>query len=243
MPPTGQPGGVREEKGTIRIRELLLSGNRLSASTKQNDSRSFKGDATMKALLNRFMKDESGITALETAIILIAFVVVAAIFAFTVLSTGTFLTQKSQEAAYSGLQEVRGSMELKGSVLAQDLTATGHVTHIKFDLANVAGGQPIDLNDVDGSQVVKMTYRDSKQTVDLGAAGAPLWTVSFVGHSDGDLILDGQELAEIDVDVSGLTTKLGPNTTFDVEVQPPSGAVLQIERTTPAKIDAVTDLH
>ena len=42
--------------------------------------------------LNKIMKDERGITALETAIILIAFVVVAAVFAFTVLTTGTFLT-------------------------------------------------------------------------------------------------------------------------------------------------------
>ncbi len=40
----------------------------------------------MNAKLYRTMKDESGITALETAIILIAFVVVAAIFAFTVLT-------------------------------------------------------------------------------------------------------------------------------------------------------------
>jgi len=53
----------------------------------------------MKDKFNQFMKNESGITALETAIILIAFVVVAAIFAFTVLSTGTFLTERSKEAA------------------------------------------------------------------------------------------------------------------------------------------------
>jgi flagellin FlaB len=196
----------------------------------------------MKKLFSRFMKDESGITALETAIILIAFVVVAAIFAFTVLSTGTFLTQKSQEAAYSGLQEVRGSMELKGSVLAEGAAVT-KVDTIVFDVANVAGGQPVDLNDADGKQVVKMSYRDSAQTVDLGASGAPLWTVAFVGANDGDKILNGQELAQITVDVSGLTTKLGPNQTFDLEIKPPSGAVLQIERTTPAKIDAVTDLH
>ena len=71
----------------------------------------------MNAKLNRIVKNESGITALETAIILIAFVVVAAIFAFTVLSTGTFLTEKSKEASYAGLQEVRGSLALRGSVV------------------------------------------------------------------------------------------------------------------------------
>jgi flagellin FlaB len=37
-----------------------------------------------------------GITGLETAIILIAFVVVATVFAFTVLSTGVFSAERSE---------------------------------------------------------------------------------------------------------------------------------------------------
>ena len=74
----------------------------------------------MNTKLNHLNKNESGITALETAIILIAFVVVAAIFAFTVLSTGTFLTEKSKEASYAGLQEVRGSLALRGSMVLQN---------------------------------------------------------------------------------------------------------------------------
>jgi archaeal flagellin FlaB len=195
----------------------------------------------MNAKLSRFIKDESGITALETAIILIAFVVVAAIFAFTVLSTGTFLTQKSQEAAYSGLQEVRGSMELKGSVVADVGTVTNTVGSLVFTVSNVAGGQPVDLTDTAGNQVVKMSYRDSSQSLDLNAGA--LWTVAFIGKNNGDSILDSQELAQITVDVSSLSPALGTNQTFDIEIKPPSGAVLTIERTTPARIDDVTDLH
>ena len=38
--------------------------------------------------LSDFRADERGITGLETAIVLIAFVVVASVFAFAVLSTG-----------------------------------------------------------------------------------------------------------------------------------------------------------
>ena len=52
--------------------------------------------------LKMLLRDESGITALETAIILIAFVVVASVFAFTILSAGTFSTERSREAVYSG---------------------------------------------------------------------------------------------------------------------------------------------
>ena len=77
----------------------------------------------MNARLKMLSRNESGITALETAIILIAFVVVASVFAFTILSAGTFSTERGKEAIYAGLAEVRGTMTLKGSVLAGGVRA------------------------------------------------------------------------------------------------------------------------
>lgn len=196
----------------------------------------------MDTKLKNLMKDESGITALETAIILIAFVVVAAIFAFTVLSTGTFLTERSKEAAYAGLSEVRGSMELRGSVVvtttaALSTTVEGGV----FTVANVAGGQPIDLTDTASNQKIVLTYRDKNQNVNLNSGA--LWAVTFLGQNNGDKILDAGELAQISVTLASLSPKLGTNQTFGIEVKPPVGAVLLMERTTPARIDPVTDLH
>jgi flagellin FlaB len=47
-------------------------------------------------------KNERGQTALETAIILIAFVVVASVFAFTILSAGASSTEKSEGAIAAG---------------------------------------------------------------------------------------------------------------------------------------------
>ena len=61
---------------------------------------------------------QRGITGLETAIILIAFVVVASVFAFTVLSTGIFSSERSKETVFAGLDEVRSSLEPRGSVIA-----------------------------------------------------------------------------------------------------------------------------
>ena len=49
--------------------------------------------------------DQRGITGLETAIVLIAFVVVAAVFAFAVLSTGLLSSEKSKETVLGGLEE------------------------------------------------------------------------------------------------------------------------------------------
>ena len=47
-----------------------------------------------KRLLSRAARAEEGITGLETAIILIAFVVVATVFAFVVLSTGLLSSER-----------------------------------------------------------------------------------------------------------------------------------------------------
>ncbi len=71
-----------------------------------------------RLFFKRFRPDEHGITGLETAIILIAFVVVASVFAYTVLSSGLFSTQKAQEAVYGGLEEAQSTLELKGVVIA-----------------------------------------------------------------------------------------------------------------------------
>lgn len=72
----------------------------------------------MNKLLRKIKGGEEGITGLETAIILIAFVVVASVFAYTALSAGLFSTQKSQEAVYSGLKETQSTIEPKGGVIA-----------------------------------------------------------------------------------------------------------------------------
>ncbi len=58
--------------------------------------------------LERLRGDSRGITGLETAIILIAFVVVASVFAYTVLSAGIFSSEKGKEAVHSGLKQTGG---------------------------------------------------------------------------------------------------------------------------------------
>ena len=216
----------------------------------------------MRKLL-RIHKGQKGITGLETAIILIAFEVVAAVFAYTVLSAGLFSTQKSQEAVYSGLKEARSTMELKGGVIATSQTtgANGTIKQVTFTVSNALNGEAIDFTaplttgsngvaPAASNNKVVISYIDEDQAVD-----DLFWTVTKLGKDDGDDLLENSEKFQITIGASAngtagggnlidaLGTDLTVNKTFTIEVKPPIGAVLAIERTTPAYIDTVINLN
>ena len=186
-------------------------------------------------------QDEQGLSALETAIVLIAFVVVAAVFAFTMLSAGMFSTERSKEAVYAGLEEVRGSMELRGNIVAQAAvtgTTGAKLQDLTFSVSNVAGGEAIDLTDTTGDNKIVIDYLDSSTRVtDLD------WTADLtVGNDDGDQLLEDGEMAKLTVTLDP-DVSVGTNTKFKLQVKPPKGSVLELERTTPAYFDSVMDLQ
>lgn len=187
---------------------------------------------TIKSLHN----DESGQTALETAIILIAFVVVASVFAFVILSAGSSSTEKSEAAIYSGLENVQSSMAVKGAVIATGDTDAKTLQTVSFTVALAGGGEPVDLDPT--HEKVVIAYRDADEAVNDVE-----WSVEFVGDHDTDNMLEAGELAEITVPMTGVTSAPGPNSEFTLEVKPPTGAVLNITRTTPAAINTVMELR
>ncbi len=195
----------------------------------------------LKRLNKNLRRDERGITGLETAIILIAFVVVASVFAYTVLSAGIFSSQKGQEAVYSGLAETRATMEVKGSMFAYGNTSgNGTVTAVSFTLTNAMKGQAVDLtpHTGNGTAVTVISYTDKNQHV----SELP-WTVTWIGKNNGDNLLEQDEQAVIRVDLSGLSPLPTIYDTFTIEVKPVTGASLILNRTLPARIDPVMDLH
>lgn len=56
--------------------------------------------------LDNALKGEKGITGLETAIVLIAFVLVGASFALTVFVTGLFSVERASGAGAAGLMAI-----------------------------------------------------------------------------------------------------------------------------------------
>jgi flagellin FlaB len=209
-------------------------------------------------------RGQRGITGLETAIILIAFVVVAAVFAYTALSAGLFSTQKAQEAVYSGLQEAQSTLELKGAVIAtaEATGASGSIKQVTFTVANVLGGEPIDFtqptaNDTEDDGLADTSVSNNKVVINYidenEEVNDLLWTVTKLGDADDDDLLEQNEKFQITIGEStgsaggnlytALTTPLTTNKTFSLVVLTPAGAVLEIERTTPAYIDTIMNLR
>ena len=188
-------------------------------------------------LFSRAAREEQGITGLETAIILIAFVVVATVFAFVVLTTGVFSSERGKETVFAGLSKARGSMELRGGVVAT--STLGAVDSIEFAVANSAGGEPVPLDPAATANRTVIAYRDGA-VVDDDVTYVVTWIVD-----DADDLLESGELAVISVDPAAMTVPptLAANERFTFEVQSPVGAVLDITRQLPASIDPVMQLH
>ena len=160
--------------------------------------------------------NQRGITGLETAIILIAFVVVASVFAFTVLSTGVFASERSKETIFAGLEQTKSSLRPSGSVIAFKgfVGSTEAIFKVSMIVESVDGASPIDLTapytadgsgtDPDSSVTTNRTsivYIDDNQILQ----DVP-WSVAFMGDDNGDDLLDDGEKAEIVVWLLNRTT-------------------------------------
>ena len=153
---------------------------------------------------------ERGITGLETAIILIAFVVVASVFAFTVLSTGIFASERSKETVFSGLEEAKSSIEPRGSVIAYKgkVGSTETIYKVVFVVSNAVQGDAVDLTAPyaqgdDGTDPDETTAAEYKTVISYTDVNQHLsdvpWTVDWVGNNNSDSLLEEGEKAEITV--------------------------------------------
>ncbi len=204
----------------------------------------------MKNLISKFtnrsnplFRDQRGITGLETAIVLIAFVVVSSVFAFAALSTGLFTTDKAKETIHAGLSEARSTLEMKGSLIAEATAAgtAGLVKTLSFQVANAAAGEAIDLSQ--GNTIIRYTDQSQSETLDTAIE----FTAVDNGTGDGDNMLERGEVFEItilaiDTGAGDIKNTLGVDTQFTLEVIPPRGAVLFIQRTTPVSFELFTML-
>jgi len=205
-----------------------------------------------KAVAN-VSREQRGMTGLETAIILIAFVTVAAVFGYAVLSAGLFSAERGKETIYAGLQQAKANMEISGSVIVTATNATlptARVKQIKMTVRNAIAGAPIDMT-------VPGATGANRCVISLTTANVYynniMWSKADIGTSDGDSLLEAGEQMEITIDLTALSTTVplvtfadpdvDENDWFNLQVKPTQGSTMTIQRTLPAGLDPIMDLH
>jgi len=187
----------------------------------------------------KLFKNEDAFTGLEAAIVLIAFVVVAAVFSYVVLGAGFFTTQEAQRVVHTGSQQASSSLEIIGNIYGHATTAgAGNLDSIEFTVGNTAGGSPIDISQM----LVTYTCEGISKVIEydsptLSNGWAIKTTFNEIATSNTLLEPGEQFVLEVKVPAPAL------NKQFSVNLQPAVGAVYPIKLTVPPHLNKVNILH
>ena len=198
----------------------------------------------MMAKRSSLRKDERAFTGLEAAIVLTAFVVVAAVFSYVVLNAGFFTTQTAKSTVHTGVSQATSSVELAGDVIGYGNTAESKLDNVTFYLRLTAGKNPVNIN----KTIVTFTTSEKHIVLTKNYAARNNfsgleeneWTFSWIDplESPADNLLEKCEKVCIKADIPDLD----PNTDFTIEVKPPEGTTLGIDRSVPPAIYKVMNL-
>jgi flagellin FlaB len=202
--------------------------------------------------MNPHTKTDYAFTGLEAAIVLIAFVVVAAAFSYVILGAGFFTTQKAQQTVHTSVQQASSTLEIVGNVYGIGSTATS-MESINFSVALAPGGTAVDFNKVtitfSNASVLETltqmgtgTGSETYQNYPLEPKGAGYWAVTKINNDlgNGNKLLEGSEQFQI----SAMPThEIFANDKFTIEVKPSVGAAFDISRTAPGGLNKVNLLY
>jgi archaeal flagellin FlaB len=206
--------------------------------------------------MKKYLKSEA-FTGLEAAIVLIAFVVVAAVFSYVVLGAGFFTTQKAQQVIYSGVQQASSNIIIIGEVYGNSTVNPPVIDSILFSIGLAAGGSSIDLNKT------VFTYQNSTtlRTLDFASGNASglgprcdspgavppgpwQWCIVKAQNADDDSLLEKNEQFTIQANLQSDTAGgLPPSEDFTLTIRPDIGAALPIHKTAPGGLSAMNILY
>ena len=203
------------------------------------------------------LNKRSGMTGLETAIILVAFVITAAAFAFVVLNMGFLTAEKAQSVISSGMSEASSALLVDSGVIGQFGSTGGDqadidLSKLTFYIKLSQGHEPVDLDD---SKLVA-TYTNPRCHGEIYDTNGTIMTIQGV-NSDGDSLCEIGEKFKVTIDFSAINMTTGvdpaqvsmdnvythPYEEFRIELRPSAGAVLTIERQLPAVYSTVMVLE
>ena len=194
----------------------------------------------MKKRSSIFRKNDRAFTGLESAIVLTAFVVVAAVFSYVVLGAGFTTSDTAKKTIDEGIKQTTSSVELAGAVIAKgDGETPTTVDQIIVTLQLTAGQSPVDIGENSAAGMMVVSYADNSTYVQ-----STEWEKVFVGNNNGDSVLEQHEKVQLNITIPGDSMLKGTkdqaaNREFRIEIKPKVGAIVPVTRVTPAQIDKV----
>jgi len=202
--------------------------------------------------MKSFGQNDHAFTGLEAAIVLIAFVVVAAVFSYVVLGAGFFTTQKSQETVYKGVEQATANIQVIGNVYGISTsnstvgTTNVGIGKVRFTIGLAPGAPSVDLskmtivytNETNGPRV--LPFADSN-----GIPAQGYFSANLSGAGTQTMAAQDQVVIEFLIPGSsvGSASVPGKNTVVQMELRPSVGASLPFTRTLPATINTVNILY
>ncbi len=192
--------------------------------------------------MNSLKRNDEGFTGLEAAIVLIAFVVVAAVFSYVVLGAGFFTTQKAQETVYTGVAQATSNIQMIGQVYGMSTDGGANVDNISFTIGLAPGSPSLDLS----KMKIAFSTPTTAPVILTWAAGPNPTTSTFVvnetlatGTTAGIATLKAQNQTQIKFHVA----PVAKNTVMNFEIRPSVGASLPFSKSTPPALTTTNVLY
>jgi len=178
-------------------------------------------------------RGQRGITGLETAIILIAFVTVASVLAYSVLSAGIFSAERGKATVYQGLKSAQATMEIQGSVLGLSPNQS-KLEQVIFTVGLTIQDEKVDMN------AIVVNFFDNEVHSENVTWSSAISAGSTERGSASMLEFDEQHVMTVTIPATATREAYEQ---FTLQVIPPTGATLTIQRTLPAYLEKVMDLQ
>jgi flagellin FlaB len=185
--------------------------------------------------IKRLHVGQKGMTGLETAIILIAFVTVASVLAYSVLSAGIFSAEKGKETVYSGLESAQSSLDVKGAVIGYS-SDNSELTSLRIKLGMAVQDEKIDKT------AIYLTYFDAEYSEQLTTDDFTLTKLTGSTERGAANMIEGDEVWLLTVTIPDSAT-INSNDWCAIQIVPPTGASLQVRRTMPGYLDDYFSLN
>jgi flagellin FlaB len=213
----------------------------------------------MNPIMRCIRKNKRGIVGIEAAIVLIAFVVIAAALAYVVINMGFYSAQTAKSTIDKGVQEATSALELDGFIVGKtNATGTIGVTYLAIPVKLAVGQEQVDMaantvvvavqgNNFSLANIYSgATTENTKDVAALMAlqTGEPNATCYIYNSQiSGNTVLQQNAKAYIVINL-GDTYGVTSYTKVKVEVRTSRGAALMVQREIPGGLptDNLVDL-